>query len=94
VKVRGQVCAKAGGWRKARQKNEFLWKISVKPAQKRKLLTVQGDSGKIIDIGRRKLCCLRDYPGNVRLPESEKRGREMKLTVKGISNENDGCTTG
>jgi hypothetical protein len=37
-------------------------------------LTVDGDFGKIIDIGERKLCFLGIYRGNVRIQEIENGG--------------------
>ena len=48
-------------------KNVFSRHFSIRPPQKRKSLTVQGEFGKIIDVVWRKLCSLTVYMGNVRI---------------------------
>ena len=44
----------------------FSRHFSIRPPQKRKSLTVQGEFGKIIDVVWRKLCSVTVYMGNVR----------------------------
>ncbi len=68
MKVRAaMVCARVGIGRKVRHKKPCIRRqFSIKLPRNPKSLTVQREFGKIIDVIRRKLCCLRVYLGNVR----------------------------
>ena len=61
-----KVCTKTVNKRRPEPKIRVFVQIFNKAVSERKTLIVQREFGKIIDVIRRKLCCLRVYMGNPR----------------------------
>ena len=63
----GQVLFKGRYWKRVEASRALLLsKFLQELPLRKKSLTAQGDSGKIIDVVGRKICRLRVYLGNVR----------------------------